>query len=138
MQMRIVALVLAGTLALPALGAAEDAPGILESAETAMAELVAAQGQNNEPERRRSMARTWGGVGLMVGGLALIRQKCDGIRFDDRCLGSATWMGGSTVAGLGVIGVGVLLVSIWSDVPANTVSLDIAPGRVQVGKTFAF
>ena len=82
--------------------------------------------------RSRSAVRTWGGVGLAVGGLALVRQRCDGVRFDDTCLGTPTWWGGSTAAGLGVSAVGILLATVWADVPVAA-SADFGPGRAGVG-----
>ena len=39
-------------------------------------------------------------------------------------------------AAVGLIGTGVLLATVWSDVPANAIDFGMAPGRVQVGKTF--
>jgi hypothetical protein len=114
-------LVLIGVLGMPLVATAEESA------------------QQQTQQRTRSMARTWGGVGLMVGGLALIRQKCDGIRIDNLCLGSTTWMGGSTVGGLGVIGAGVLLTTVWSDVPVMR-NLTVAPtrGGVDFGASFSF
>ena len=84
--------------------------------------------------RRRSVGRTWGGVGLMVAGLLLVRQKCDGVRSGDLCLGSVTWMGGSTVGGLGVSTLGVLLATVWADVPVAP-SIDPSRGTVAFSKT---
>ena len=88
--MRQIAAVAVGLLlsALPAQAgplreAAERAA--LAEATTAILEVSAEQGQPSA--RRRSIARTWGGVGLIAGGLLLVRQKCDGIRLGNRCVG---------------------------------------------------
>ena len=105
---------------------------------TTAAVAVSAE-QPQSPARRRSMARTWGGVGLIAGGLLLVRQKCDGIRLGNRCVGSVTWLGGSTMTGVAVMTGGVLLATMFADVPANNaVTLTVAPDRVSVGKTFGF
>ena len=76
---------------------------------------------------------------LIAGGLLLVRQKCDGIRLGNRCVGSVTWLGGSTMTGVAVMTGGVLLATMFADVPANNaVTLTVAPDRVSVGKTFGF
>ena len=41
-------------------------------------------------------------------------------------------------AAAGLLGTGILLATVWSDVPANAIDFRIAPGRFQVGKSFGF
>ena len=69
---RNVALVLVLVLALavaslvPSPAPAADEATILDAAKTAAVRFAAEQQAGYEPARRRSMARTWGGVALIV------------------------------------------------------------------------
>ena len=103
----------------------------LEPASAPRRQASPTQPSFDDAPRRRSMGRTWGGVGLMVAGLLLVQQKCDGITVNDRCLGSTTWIGGSTVSGLGVSTLGVLLATVWADAP-------VAPAIDPSRRTVAF
>ncbi len=116
---------------------------IVASAVRAVATL---QTEAEEPARRRSMARTWTGVALIGGGAAIavayggqpscVTERAPGYYYeacnydsdDDPAL-----MVGSALAA-----VGLLLATMWSDVPANAIEVSVAPGRVRVGKTFGF
>ena len=95
-----------------------------------------------EPRRRRSMARTIGGVSLaalgfpaMLVGAAATTEVCVGAL----CVGGG---GPATVVafvGGGMLVTGVLLATVWSDVPvANSMDIIVTPSRIQVGKSFGF
>ena len=137
--MRILSLVLAALIVVPAVAVAQsDALGIRESAERAAVRFAVAQTADREPARRRSMARTWGGVALIGVGLVMPVQTetCLTLLFSTACRKDMYTPG--VVAAVGFITTGVLLTSVWSDVPANAIDFGIAPGRIRVGKTFGF
>ena len=113
-----------------------QAETIQEAAKRAVAAAVeAAAVQDGGVERRRSMARTWGGVGLMAAGLfvPLVCLSAPGKEGGWSC--EMTASGVATTAGM--VGSGLLLATVWSGVPAAP-SIDFGPGRVRVGKTFGW
>lgn len=137
--MRILSLVLAASIMVPAVAVAKDAPGIRESAERAAVRFATVQTADNEPPRRRSMARTWGGVALIGVGLAMpIQQETCLTLFGVEAACATEMYTPGVAAAVGFIGAGVMLATIWSDVPANVIDFGIAPGRVHVGKTIGF
>ena len=81
-----------------------------------------------EPARRRSMARTWGGVALIGVGLIMPVQHevCLVSLFGSTCV-KETYTPG-VIGAVGLIGAGVMLATIWSDVPANSVGFFPLPG----------
>ena len=88
--------------------------------------------------RRRSRARTWGGVGMMVGGLALVRHVNDRRSgFLRSGLPRYPYVGAWTAAGLGVSAVGALLATRWADIPVAA-SAEFNGGRVAVGGAVAW
>ena len=126
-------------LATPAVATAQES-SILESAERAALELgIAAAVQSEEEERRRSWGRTWGGIALIVGGLFVPVQHevCVTLFFSTSCVDEAYGPGIGIAAGL--ITGGVLLTTVWSDVPvARDLDVQAGPGRFTIGRTFGF
>ena len=137
---RILPLVTVAAL-LPTLAVAEGAPDLLESAEAAAVRLQPEQNDDG-PERRRSMVRTWAGVGLIGAGLAvavarpLHREACVVTSFGSACAQETNTGGLTTAIGLIVLGGG--LASVWSDVPANSIGFTPLPGGGRVGASFGF
>ena len=69
------------------------------------------------------MRRSWGGVGLILAGAVLAGHRIE----RTRC------------SGFGAATPGVLLATVWSDVPvARSVDVSATPGGFRIGKTFAF
>ncbi len=130
--------------------AAALAESIMQAAERGAAEAgVASALQQEAGGRKRSMTRTWGGVGLVALGLLMPMQQ-------EKCvtvLGLEVPLAGplvegvvgclteiytpGVVAGIGLAGTGIMLATVWSDVPAAP-SLDVGPGRIAVSKTLAW
>ena len=73
------------------------------------------------------------GAGLMTG--IKRTESCRG----GVCTRKTEWIKATGYPGIGLAVAGVLLTTVWSDVPANP-HLDIAvtPDSIQVGKTFGF
>ena len=42
------------------------------------------------------------------------------------------------MAAVGLIGAGVMLATVWAEVPANAVDFRVTHDRIEVGKTFGF
>lgn len=129
---------------------------VREVAERAAREAVleaAAEGvallQASQPQRRRSVGRTVGGIILMGVGAPLL---IVGLASEDA--GGSVCVGGDCItvdvdtggAGYGIAALGgamvvsgALLATVWSDVPVvNNLDFTVSPRRVQVGKTFGF
>ena len=120
-------LVLIGVLGMPLVATAE------ESAQQAPSQ-----------ERTRSMARTWGGVAMIAGGsiLATAREEvCFAVVGFGVAVGGCetTWHKPLGFTGIGVAAAGVLLATVWSDVPVMR-NMTVVPkrGGVQVGASFRF
>ena len=122
----------------PALALATEQPDILASAERATVRFAAEQSGDEAPARRRSMARTWGGVALIGVGLVMPiqQEKCAAIFGISACVTEMYTPG--VVAAVGLIGAGVMLATVWADVPANAIDLQVAPDRIEIGKTLGF
>ena len=135
MRTRIAAAALA---ALAAAVSAQATEPIMEAAERAVLEMAAGvQPIVAEPERRRSMARTWGGVGLMGLGLLMpVQREACLTAFGESICATDMYTPG-VVAAAGLIGTGVMLATVWSDVPAAP-SVELGPGRIQIGKTIGW
>ena len=96
-----------------------------------------------EPQRRRSAARTWAGVGLIaVGGFVAANaaaSSCATTAFGSAVFDTQTCGQAWTKLGFGAGGavVGILLATVWSDVPVepSTVSLIPLPGGMRIGVT---
>ena len=81
------------------------------------------------------MGRTWAGVALIGVGLIMpVQHETCVTLFGVKagCVTEAYTPG--IAAAVGLIGTGVLLATVWSDVPANTIEFGIAPSRVQIGE----
>lgn len=101
--------------------------------------------------RRRSMARTWIGVGLMGGGFLSIAggaasydesycdpyydYYCDPYYEDRRTLSSVL-----VASGLAMMGIGALVATIWSDVAVERVALDVhvTRGGMMASRSFGW
>ena len=110
---------------------------ITENAKRAVAVAVDAATVQGGAERRRSMGRTWGGVGLMAAGLFVPLGCLSASGVDEWGSWSCEMTARGVVVSAGMIGSGLLLATVWSDVPAAP-SIDFGPGRVRVGKTFSW
>ena len=127
-------------IALPTAVAAEESRPLVDAALSAVTvQPPVAQ------DRVRSMGRTWAGVAMLGGGAFLAAHAATSTCattsaasafFDTQTCGQAwTKLG----AGLGVATVGVLLATVFSDMPArNNLTLDVGPGQIRIGKTFSF
>lgn len=128
-------------IAVPAHALAADALGLRESAERTAVRFATEQ-QDDGPERRRSMGRTWSGVGLIVAGsvvglaMPVQREACVTTVFASACAKETNT--GAVIAALGLITAGVGLATVWSDVPANSINVGLAPGRFHVATTLGF
>ena len=142
MKRSVLLFVVGGMLALASGASADD--GVLEAAERAMAAASAGAGvalQEVEP-RRRSMKRTWGGVGLIASGILTATRN-----YDKTC---RTRRGSPRMcetkrpavaigAGIGMAALGVLLTTVWSDAPvARSVDVSATPHGFGIAKTFGF
>ena len=85
------------------------------------------------------MGRTWGGVALMVGGLLVpVQTETCVVLFGSGGCVKETYALGVAIA-VGMIGSGLLLATVWSDIPANpSIDFAVSPDRVQVGKSFGW
>ena len=115
--------------------------------------VATAEESTQQPSQERSMGRTWAGLALVTAG-ALIPfnwgEKCKP-GLERSYLGydcyadtekdvTAQYAGGARLgSGLALIGVGTLLMTVWSDVPVMR-NMTIVPtrGGVQVGASFGF
>ena len=120
-------LVLIGVLGLPLVATAEESA------------------QQPSQERVRSMARTWGGVAMIAGGVILATTREEQcvvlIGFGSVIAGcETTWYKPLGFTGIGLATTGALLATVWSDVPVMR-NMTIAPtrrGGVRVGASFGF
>lgn len=138
MVKRTLVLMTAVVLATPIVSLAQQADeGIFRSVERkALAMELRSEGAGS----RRSGGRTWTGVAMIAAGVALTTAK----KTTEACRGGVCtyrteWIKSAGHPGMGLAVAGVLLATVWSDVPANP-HLDVAvtPDGVQVGKTFGF
>ena len=135
---RILALAIAVALAAPVAGLAQPTEDvILRSAERA---AVGMELQSGAPGNRRSRSRTWSGMVMIAAGAVLTTavkrtETCSG----GSCTREEERYKPLIYTGSGLAVAGALLVSVWSDVPANPhVDFAMTPDRIQVGKTFGF
>ena len=106
---------------------------------------AAAQQSPANLTRQRSMGRTWTGVAMIGGGAFLTLYAATSTCaetafasavFDTQTCGQAWTKVG---AGLGVATVGVLLATVFSDVPVmNAITIAPTQGGVQAGTSFGF
>lgn len=116
----------------------EDERGIRAAAVRLATERTTEVQDDEEPARRRSMARTWGGVALIGVGLIMPVQHevCIVSVFGSVCA-KETYTPG-VVGAVGLIGAGVMLATIWSDVPANSVGFVPLPGGGRLSTSIGF
>ena len=106
---------------------------------------VPALGARGGGLRRRSMARTWGGVGLMGGGFLSIAggnayyASCDPY-YDYYCDDRRALSSVLAVSGLAMMGIGALVATIWSDVAVERVALDVhvTRGGMMASRSFGW
>ena len=134
----ILALAIAVALATPVAGFAQPTEEvILRSAERAAAGMEL---QSGAPGNRRSRGRTWSGMVMIAAGAVLTTavteaRVCSG----GSCTREERPYKPAAYAGIGLAVAGVLLATVWSDIPANPhVDFAVTPNRIQVGKTFGF
>ena len=135
---RTLVLVIAVVLATPTAGLAQQQPEILELARRA------ARGMELQPPgasvKRRSIGRTWAGVGMVAVGALLVtaKQTTRSCR-SGSCTRETEWYKPLGYPGVALVACGGLLATLWSDVPGNPhIDFIVTPDRMQVGKTFGF
>ena len=84
-----------------------------------------------EMTRRRSWGRTGTGLGLIGGAFLLVAQTAQGSQVSQDAVIAGFW---------GMIGTGVLLATVWSDVPAamDQVTVNVASNGVRVSRSFGW
>ncbi len=140
MSKRTLALAIAATLATPIAGSAQPPEGVvLQSAERA---AVGMELQSNAAGRRRSRGRTWAGLVMIASGAVLATavkrtETCGGD--PGTCAIETEPFKALSYPGIGMAVTGVLLATVWSDVPASPhVDFAVTPDRIRIGKTFGF
>ena len=130
--------VVAAVLATPVAGSAQPRQGtILPSAERAAAGMAL---QTGVTRNWRSRSRTWAGMIMIAGGAVLMSGKKETVRCTGGdCVSETERYKALVYPGIGLAVTGVLLATVWSDVPANPhIDFAVTPDRIQVGKTFGF
>ena len=135
---RTLVLMTAVVLATPIVSLAQQADeGIFRSVERKALGMAL---RSEDAGSRRSGGRTWAGVAMITVGAGLMT----GIKRTESCRGgvctrTTEWIKTTGYPGMGLAVAGVLLATVWSDVPTNP-HLDIAvtPNGIQIGKTFGF
>ncbi len=130
------ALAIVVTFATPVVGVAQQPDGvILQSAGRA---AVGIELQSDASGNRRSMSRTWAGVGMIASG-ALLTATVKTTETCFPCIRESEWYKPLGFTGIGIALTGVLLATVWSDVPANPhIDLTVTSDRIEVDKTFGF
>ena len=129
---------IAAVLATPVAGSAQPPQGgILPSAERAAAGMAL---QTGVTRNWRSRSRTWAGMIMIAGGAVLMSGKKETVRCTaGDCVSETERYKALVYPGIGLAVTGVLLATVWSDVPANPhIDFAATPDRIQVGKTFGF
>lgn len=129
---------IAAVLAMPVAGLAQPPQGaILQSAERA---AVGMELQSGATRSWRSRSRTWAGMIMIAGGAVLMSGKKETVRCTGGdCVSETERYKALVYPGIGLAVTGVLLATVWSDIPANPhVDFAVTPDRIQVGKTFGF
>ena len=131
---KLATLVVAAMLIAPA-GAAASEPAQGDSETLLESALNRAAAMQAEPVRVRSMGRTWTGVALLGGGTVLAAwaaaSTCTDSALAAELLDTQTCGQAWTKfgAGAGTAAIGVLLATVWSDVPAlRSMSFGGEPG----------
>ncbi len=86
------------------------------------------------------MGRTWGGIAMIAGGVVLastMQEVCVVSLFLAGCV--SEWHRPLGFTGIGMATVGVLLTSVWADVPvARSLDVQVSSDRVTVGRAFGW
>ena len=138
MLKKTLALAIPVALATPVAGLAQPPQGvILQSAEHA---AVGMELQSGATRSWRSRRRTWAGMIMIAGGAVLMSGKKETVRCTGGdCVSETERYKALVYPGIGLAVTGVLLATVWSDMPANPhVDFVVTPNRVEVGKTFGF
>lgn len=138
MLKKMLAPAIAAVLATPVAGSAQPPQGgILPSAERAAAGMTL---QTGVTRNWRSRSRTWAGMIMIAGGAVLMSGKKETVRCTGGdCVSETERYKPLVYPGIGLAVTGVLLVTVWSDIPANPhIDFAVTPDRIQVGKTFGF
>ena len=135
---RTLVLLIAVVLATPIVGLAQQADeGIFRSVERKALGMAL---RSEDSGRRRSRGRTRAGVTMIAVGAGLMT----GIKRTESCVASVCtrkteWIKATGYPGIGLAVAGVLLATVWSDVPANPhIDIAVTPDGIRVGKTFGF
>ncbi|MCY4507561.1 MAG: hypothetical protein OXG35_11465 [Acidobacteria bacterium] len=138
MSKKILVPAIAAALATPVAGLAQPPQGvIIQSAERV---AVGVELQSGATRSWRSRSRTWAGMIMIAGGAVLMSGKKETVRCTGGdCVSETERYKALVYPGVGLAVTGVLLATVWSDVPANPhIDFAVTPGRIQVGKTFGF
>ena len=138
MSKKILVPAIAAALATPVAGLAQPPQGvILQSAERT---AVGMELQPGATRSSRSRSRTWAGMIMIAGGAVLMSGKKETVRCTGGdCVSETERYKALVYPGIGLAVTGVLLATVWSDVPANPhIDFAVTPDRIQVGKTFGF
>ena len=138
MSKKILVPAIAAALATPVAGLAQPPQGvIIQSAERA---AVGMELQSGATRSWRSRSRTWAGMIMIAGGAVLMSGKKETVRCTGGdCVSETERYKALVYPGVGLAVTGVLLATVWSDVPANPhIDFAVTPNRIQVGKTFGF
>ena len=138
MLKKMLAPAIAAVLATPVAGSAQPPQGgILPSAERAAAGMAL---QTGVTRNWRSRSRTWAGMIMIAGGAVLMSGKKETVRCTaGDCVSETERYKALVYPGIGLAVTGVLLATVWSDIPANPhIDFAVTPDRIEVGKTFGF
>lgn len=138
MLKKTLALAIPVALATPVAGLAQQPDGvILQSAERA---AVGMELQTGATRSWRSRSRTWAGLIMIAGGAVLMSGKKETVRCTGGdCVSETERYKALVYPGIGLAVTGVLLATVWSDIPPNPhIDFAVTPNRIEVGKTFGF
>jgi hypothetical protein len=137
MLKKMLAPAIAAVLATPVAGSAQPQGTILQSAERAAAGMGL---QTGATRSWRSRSRTWAGMIMIAGGAVLMSGHKETVRCTGGdCVSETERYKALVYPGIGLAVTGVLLATVWSDVPANPhIDFAVTPDGIQVGKTFGF
>ena len=144
--MRNSAIAICFALTLPFTASAEETPASTETLlKAALSQASSLQQTQSEPERVRSMTRTYWGLGLVAGGSAIfaaaVGTECvqSDLLSDLSGIVTCDDVANTLTLGLVIAGTGALLATIWSDVPVvSNLIVSAGPRRIQAARSFSF
>lgn len=138
MRLSTPAIVVAIVLAIPVVGFSQQPMGVIHQAVERSALGMGLQ--SDAARNRRSMGRTWAGVSMIaVGGLLASANTKTTLCINGSCTSETKWYKPLGYTGVGLVVSGVLLATVWSDVPTRpSIDFSVTPNRIQVSKTFGF